>query len=235
MKNIRLALAFTAMLIGILVMVIGGCASTPPTAVEQKFFDIKTNTLVITRLETNVVPITVVHTNIVVDTQGVTITNYIPVFEYITNTVVAFKTNESYVFTPGQGAADVRAVGTEVGNVFGVGGIVGTALGALFSLWGIIRSKKNYITAANIAQTVETMREFIKSLPNGATYDNELVNWMQKNQANAGVLQSVIALVGREVSNPDAKDAARNIQTLIEGLKLGTTPSNPPPGPVANA
>lgn len=227
-KSYAIVAAFAAMLIGTLVIFIGGCASTPPTAFEQKFFDIKTNVLVVTKIETNVVPFTVVKTNIVVDTLGLTVTNYTPVFDYITNTIVVLKTNESYVFTPGQGAADVKSVGTEVGNMFGAGGIVGTALGALFSLWGYVRSKKNYITAANIAQTVETMREFIKSLPNGAAYDNELVNWMQKNQANAGVLQSVIALVGREVSNPDAKDAAQNIQTLIEGLKLGTTPSNPP-------
>jgi hypothetical protein len=229
MKNTYMYIAaFAAMLLGIVTIFIGGCASTPPTAVEQKFFDIKTNVLYVNKIETNVVPITVVHTNIVIDNVGVTVTNYTPVLSYITNTVFVTKTNESYVFTPGQGAADVRTVGTEVGNIFGVGGMVGTALGALFSLWRYIRSKKNYVTAANIAQTVETMREFIKSLPDGARYDNELVNWMQKNQANAGVLQSVIALVAREVSNPDAKDAAQNIQTLIEGLKLGTTPPVPP-------
>lgn len=212
----------------IAMMAIHGCASRPPTQLEQGLFNIQTNVVPVVEVRTNIVPVTIVQTNVisVTNVTGVTEfrTNLVPVVLYSTNVVVTTNAQESYVYTPGPGAANVRQVGTEVGNIFGVGGMVGTALGALFSLWGYARSKKNLVTAANIAQTVETMREFIKTLPNGQQYDNELVNWMTTNQANAGVLQNVITLLQQQVNNRDAQDAAAHIQEIIKGLQSGTLP-----------
>ena len=209
-------------------LAIHGCASRPPTQFEQGIFDIRTNVVPVVEVRTNIVPVTIVQTNVVTVTNVTGVaefkTNLIPVFLYQTNVVTTTNLSESYLYTPGAGAANVRQVGTEVGNVFGVGGMVGTALGALFSLWGYMRSRKSLVTAANIAQTVETMREFIKSLPNGQQYDNELVNWMTTNQANAGVLQNVITLIQQQVSNRDAQDAAAHIQDIIKGLQSGTLP-----------
>lgn len=229
-KNYRLILAAIALSLGVLCVSLAGCATKPPSKFEQAYFNIITNPPVISVI-TNVIPFNVYQTNVVpvimTNVQGVleirTNVTVVALTQYQTNTIVLTNAPESYVFTPGAGAAQVRAVGTEVGNIFGVGGIVGTGIGMLFSLWGYVRSRKSNLTAVNIAQTVETMREFIKSLPNGQTYDNELVNWMQQNQANAGVLQSVIGLISQEVSNPDAKEAARQIQQIISSLQ-GLTP-----------
>lgn len=205
------AAAFSA---GIVIAFLAGCASKPPTAVEQKFFDVQTNLAPVVRVETNVIAVTLYRTN----EQNVVV----PVTVYETNRVAVTNYAETYVFTPGAGAKQVAEVGGAVGNIFGVGGLVTTALGALFSLWGYARSRKNYVTAANIAQTVETIREFVKSLPNGAVYDNELVNWMQTHQAEQGVLNQVLDLLSKHVSNPDARVAADQIRATIAAL--GKTP-----------
>lgn len=209
---------------------IAGCASKPPTALEQRWFNIETNYTPVVVVKTNIVPVTMVQTNylVITNVSGVQEfrTNLVPYFVYETNVVRSTITNEDYVYTPGAGAAAIRESGTAVGNIFGVGGLVGTALGGLFSLWGYVRSRKRYVTAANIAQTVETLREFIKQLPNGPAYDAAFVQWMQTNQANAGVIREVTQIVANEVSNPDAREAMRNIQTLIDGLRMqgGTAP-----------
>lgn len=209
-----------------LAAVLIGCASKPPTALEQRWFNIVTNPPVI-EVRTNIIPVTVFQTNQVpvflTNVTGVTEvkTNYVavPVTVYQTNLATVTNVPESYVYTPGAGAKVIQETGGAVGNIFGVGGLVSTALGGLFSIWAFMRSRKNYVTAANIAQTVETVREFVKQLPNGSTYDNALVQWMQLNQANAGVMQQVVTLLQREVSNPEARVAAQQVLNTIDALK----------------
>jgi len=218
---------FLGGLIGLSIFV--GCASRPPTRFEQGLFNIETNQIPIVVLRTNIFDVTVVRTNAVTVTNTVGVvewqTNIIPVVVQQTNTMIVTNTQEAYLYHPGEGAKNIQEVGTTVGNLFGVGGMTGTALGALFSLWGYWRSKKSLVTAGNIAQTVETMREFVKSLPNGATYDNELVNWMQAHQADAGVLNQVMTLLKTQVNNQDAKVAAQQVMDTINALKnLAPTP-----------
>lgn len=213
---------------------IHGCATKPPTAFERGMYNIQTNMEPVLVVKTNVIPVTIMETNVVRVTNEVGVinfqTNLVPVFVYHTNVVYSTNAQESYIYTPGPGAANVRQIGTEVGNIFGVGGMVGTALGALFSLWGYIRSRKSNAVSVNLSQTIETMREFVKSLPNGAVYDSELVNWMTTNQANAGVLQQVIALIAAQVSNPDARVASQQVIATIEALR--NLPNTPPAGKV---
>lgn len=211
-----------------------GCASKPPTALEQRWFTVTTNPPVLA-VVTNVFQVTQFKTNevtlTVTNTQGVTEfkTNVTIVPVSVTQTNVGFVTNtpETYNFAPNQNARNVGEVGGAVGNLFGVGGLVTTGIGVLFSLWGYVRSKKSNVTAANIAQTVETMREFIKGLPNGAAYDNELVNWMQAHQAEQGVLNQVLNLLATQVSNADARVAADQVRATLAAL--GTTMPTPPP------
>jgi len=200
-----------------------GCASKPPTALEQRWFDITTNRTPVLTVQTNVIPVTLYETNTVTVTNTVgTVeihTNIVSVPSFETNVVTVTRTNESYVMTPGAGAREIAATGGAVGNIFGAGGLVSTGIMSLFTIWGWVRSKKNYVTAANTAQIVETIREFVKALPNGTAYDAALVQWMQQHQADAGVLNQVLSLLQREVSNPDARVAAQQIQQLIAGLQ----------------
>ncbi len=209
-----------------------GCATTPPTAWEQAHYDIRTNYVPVVQVKTNVFEVSQTNTVVVYQTNKVTVpgvpepifqvvfkTNEIVNIAYQTNTVTTTNQLEAgYVYTPGAGAKVIQETGGAVGNLFGVGGIVSTAIGALFSLWGYTRSRKSLLTAANMAQSIETIREFVKSLPNGQTYDNELVNWLTQHQAEGGVLNNVLELLKSQVSNVDAKDAAQHIQSILAAL-----------------
>lgn len=201
-------------LAGLAIASMVGCASRPPTKTELKFFDVQTNLAPVISVQTNVIPVTIYRTN----EQNVVI----PVTLYETNVVPVTNYTEAYVYKPGAGAAEAAQVGGAVGNLFGAGGIASTGIMALFSLWGYLRSRKSLVTAGNIAQTVETIREFVKTLPNGTVYDNELVNWMQQHQAEQGVLNQVLDLLNKQVSNADARVAADQIRATITAL--GKTP-----------
>jgi len=232
-KNWLLLAAALTFGCGLVAMIFTSCASRPPTAFERRWFDVVTNPPVVV-VVTNTIPVTLYRTNqvelTVTNVQGVVEiqTNHIviPIVSYQTNLVSITNEAESYVLTPGAGAAEIGQVGGAIGNLFGVGGIVTTALGGLFSLWGYIRSKKNYATAGNLAQTIETLRQFVRTLPNGGIYDNALVQWMQQHQAEAGVLNQVISLLEREVSNPDARIAAEHVAAAIRALQNPTPPPN---------
>lgn len=229
-RNLKtVAVAAAALLIGILLVLMAGCAG-PPTAREARFFDITTNVEPMVIVRTNYVPIHYTNYQVIqVPSTNplappVTITNEYRLTVFETNRVTTTNLVESYEFKPGAGAREITEIGGAVGNIFGVGGLVSTALAGLFGIWAQVRSSRRYRTAGSLAQTIETLRAFIKALPDGARYDNELVNWMQTNQANAGVLQSVIGLLEREVSSSDAKEAARQIAAIIESLRT-ITPS----------
>jgi hypothetical protein len=212
------------------ILAFAGCATKPPTKLEQSIFTITTNYIPRVEVVTNIVPVTVLQTNTVTVTniQGVTqfFTNVVPVIVYQTNVASSMAQQEVYSMKPGPGAQQIKDTASQVGSIFGLGDLVGTGIGALLGLWGLLRSHKSTITAANIAQSVETIREFIKTLPNGTVIDNEFVNWMTTHQAEAGVLQNVINLISSRVSNADAQSAARIMQETIRGLQEGTKTAN---------
>ncbi len=224
-----------ATLIGFAIALIAGCASKPPSAFEQRFFNITTNPPVIA-VVTNLVPVTIYKTNEVVQT----VTNLQNVVEFKTNFVpVAVSTNievratlvtnqpETYNLTPKPEAIQpIQNVGGLIGNLFGAGGLVTTAIGAAFSLWGFMRSKKTYATATDLAQIIETCRSFVRQLPNGASYDTALVNFMVQHQAEAGTINQVAQIVAGEVNTSDAQVAAEHIRQSLAALGV---PLPPPP------
>jgi len=152
-------------------------------------------------------------------------TNQVPVV-VLSNGVPVNSQAEVYSYTLGPGARNVQEIGTAVGNLFGVGGLVGTGLGALFSLWGWVRSSKKGQTAVTLAESIETMRMFIRQLPNGSVMDNELVNWMQAHQAETGVLNEVMALLSKYVDAGDAQAAAQQVQAVINSLQTPSQKAN---------
>lgn len=212
--------------IGALLWLLAGCSvvgknPSPPTKLESGLFDVKTNyvpvVVAVTEYKTNVLQVTQIITN----TAGVTLT----VTNWTTNTVStpALQTNlqAQYFYDQGAGAQTVKGVAGGIGALFGAGGLASTAASLLLGVWGWARSSKNYQTAANTAQVVETIRQFIKQLPNGSNYDAALVQFMTQHQADAGVLSNVVQLLANEVSNPDAKVAADSILATLN--KLGVT------------
>jgi len=226
------------------VVLISGCITAPPTRFESGLFDITTNKVVTVETNYHVIPVyqtnlvkrTVTETNYVNSEPVVniiTLTNEQRVVTWVTNAVTQSVTNDAYVYKPGAGAQEITNTASAVGNLFGVGGLVSSGMGILWGIWASMRSSKRYATAANTAQIVEGMREFIKQLPNGEAYDLALVQWMQAHQAEAGVTQQVIELLKKNVSNPDAKMAAEQVMAIIRTLQGGGTTS--PASPTAPA
>ena len=208
-----------------------GSNPSPPSKTESALFNVQTNYVPVVVAQTNIIPVTVYRTNEVQQTvtnvQGVleTRTNVlvVPVTVYQTNVVASTNQQAQYNYSPGSGITGVEG-GLSAIPVYGT--LASTALAGLAAIWGWLRSSKNRSTAANTMQVVETLRQFIKTLPNGTTYDNALMQWAQAHQAEAGVLNNVLNILQSEVSNPNAQFAAQSVIATINGL-TGPTPLTP--------
>lgn len=236
---------------------ITGCSlfgSNPkaPSKVERAIFDTVTNYVTVTNPVVRIIP--VFTTNTV--QQSFTVTNVVPgappqisqvvtqmqekvIDHYVTNTVQAVSTNEAYTLTvkPSTKAGE-QAIGAAV-NAFlpGAGTLVSLGLAAITGLWGYGRSTKLAgvsNTAATLVQEMETVREFIGALPNGANIDSTLTDWLHAHQTETGAVSNVLGLLKNEVSNSDAKVAAQQLIDTINALNspaatvpIGTVPIPP--------
>ncbi len=220
-----------------LLIVLGGCSAfrngSPPSAIERGVFDVRTNYTPVLAVQTNVVPVTVYQTNY----ATTTITNPVGVIEWRTNAivvpVVSYQTNSvlvtnqvpQYSYAPN---ATATGVTNAVGSIPVYGTLASTAITGLLAIWGWVRSSKNGAAGATLAQSIETMREFVKQLPNGATYDAALTQWLQQHQADTGTLNTVLGLLETSVSNPDATVAAQQIRAVIAALNPSALPPAAP-------
>lgn len=205
------------------VLVVGckffGANPSPPTAVEHTFFDVQTN--LVPRVETQVRTynetnrVTIYETNTL--NQIVTKTNEMIVIKYESVPVTNF--HEEYVLTTKTNTvAAVQAVGTGINLVApGAGGLFIGILGGLLTMWGKLRSAKT--TGSVLAQDIETMREFLKTIPDGAKYDQVLVDFMKKHQEKAGVLDQVLSLLPDILGNLKAKNTVLELQNALKALK----------------
>ena len=150
-------------------------------------------------------------------------TSSVPVVTWTTNivggiAVIDAVTNwyEAYDFSPGPNAQAVIETGTNIGNFFGVGGIVGTVLSLLFGVWAKLRSNATKKTAEVLAQVIEAGRQLILTTPQGAQLEGEWVKWMSKQQTEAGVILEVAKLLKQVVNNEAAKQVADQLIQMIQ-------------------
>ena len=109
------------------------------------------------------------------------------------------------------------------------GSIAGLTVAALTGLFGYLKSSKSSTTSSTLSQEVETVLEFVKMLPNGATYNTALQNFMQKHQAETGVLTDVVKIIRDKTSNQVAKAAADNVMTAVNTVQEQTAPATVTP------
>lgn len=186
-----------AVLILALSLLMVGCASTkPPSAVESHFFTIVTNYVPVV-FETNVV---------VVNEEGIPITNRVTLTNYV----------EGYDFKANTNATAVVETGTAIGNFFGVGGLVGTILAALFGLWGKMRSTQALKTAGVLAEIIEAGRKVLSTTPQGQNLEMQWVAWMSKHQTETGVVLEVAKLLKQVVNAESAQKVADQIIQLVQ-------------------
>lgn len=211
----------------ILVLVaVTGCAalqSKPPSAFEEKQYDITTNVVVRTNIvqqtnfQTVTVPVPVNVTNLV--THEVTTTNVIMVPVVVTQTNFVDSTN--YVFAANAKTkaelATVSTVGTAIAGPYGA--VAGAVLSGLVGFWGMLRSKRANVlesVAANSTQVIETARNVIRALPNGSAVGTQFDNWMMSHQSAAGVANAVATIVDETVDPTHATHVASDILGAVE-------------------
>lgn len=185
---------------------LAGCATQrPPSATEIKYFDIKTNTVEVVAYVTNTVPATATT----------------PAVETVTP-IVAKK--ETYDFTPNQSAGAVGTTGGAIGSIWGVGPLVAGIIALLFSTYGWVRSHRAaseaQFTAEQLAQIIETGRQILLTVPNGAEYEAAYKAWMVKHQAETQTIAAIAELAKTAVDNEKARGAAQTIINLIQAAKV---------------
>lgn len=219
------ATAYAAIVVATMLFISGcslfGKAPSAPTAIERALYTLQTNYIAVvvpltnTVTQTNLVIVMATNVTGVVELHQVTnVTQQVNVVT-VTNVVPAVT-----LTTSPQTVATVQGVGTAI-NTFvpGVGGMVSTGLLALLSLWGYLRGNKQGNTANALAQEIETVRTFIKSLPNGTQMDTSITTFLQQHQLEAGVVQNVMDILQKQVSSPDAQVAAKEISATVAALK----------------
>jgi len=218
-------LAVVTMAILALSSLTGGCSlvgadTSAPNAVERQLFTTVTNYVA--------VPVQVAQTNYVTKEVVINQTNTVGQIVTVTNQVeqpvysVVWKTNEvpQYENSVSQkAAATVTGAGGILNYFFpGMGAVASSGILALLGLWAQARSGKRQDTSVALAQEVETIREFIKTLPSGAKYDTAITAFLQSHQMEAGVANQVLGILQNEVSNADAKAAITEVQNTLKAV-----------------
>jgi hypothetical protein len=182
----------------VLLLMLAGCSTTkPPTHVENTFFTVVTN----------YVPIVVPQVVIVTNEAGTA---------WHTNLVYLTNWAEGYDFAPNTNATAVIETGTAIGNFFGVGGLVGTILAALFGMWAKMRGNSALKTAGVLAEIIEAGRKVLASTPQGASLESNWVAWMSKHQTETGVILEVAKLLKQVVNNETAKKVADQLILMAQ-------------------
>jgi hypothetical protein len=143
-------------------------------------------------------------------------------FDVTTNILLVARTNaagvvvtnkeESYLFVPGEGARGISRAASETASVFGpFGGLAGILSGAVFGVWGLLRSTRKGKTAAALAQGIEVARNVLKTTPQGEDLDSRFKDWLVMHQAEAGVLAEVRLLLDEVVAPMGARMVADRV------------------------
>jgi hypothetical protein len=205
---------------------ISGCAmfgKNPgaPSRVEQTVFTIKTNYIELPVFVTNTVSQTVRVPLVVTNELGITVwrTNETTQVRYetvwVTNTIPKYQYE-----TADSSKAVVTSIGGAINMVApGIGTIASSAILGFFAIWGRLRSSKLNNASISLAQNIETIREVVKSLPDGAKYDAAIVTYLKDHQRDTDSYSEVLRILQNNVSNPEAKAAMAEIQSTIATLK----------------
>jgi hypothetical protein len=123
---------------------------------------------------------------------------------------------ESYEFLPSEKTKAIQETGKVIGSFWGVGELVSGLIGGVFGLWGVLRSRKSNKTAAALVQIIETGRVLLKETPQGQRLDDKWTLWMVKHQAEQGIINEVVKLMGQAVDNESAKVVSQKILDLMK-------------------
>jgi hypothetical protein len=215
-------------------LLLTGCQTAAPTAVESALFQIHTNYVPQVFNVTNYVPVT--NTVIKFVTNELHQVIEVPVVTILSQTNVTTLTNifEATEWTTKTNVtAAVGAAGSII-NTFapGIGSLASAIALGLLGIWGTARQKNKQIgnlsqAAQVLTQTIQVGRELIARTPQGAQVADTWKAWMEKNQTNQGAIEQVIALMKLGVDKTDASYTADQLLKLMADVKAGTLPPKP--------
>lgn len=214
---------------------VAGCAAfgsdpSPPSKFEQAHYDIITNVQPLLVIRTNVVSVTnqVVETLTLTNTLNEVVhlfqTNYVPQFIalYSTNTVQ----HETYSYRPNTNAEAITNGAAQLGQfsgVPGIGSIISIAGGALWGLWGTLRSSGRGKALAVVSQSLATTQQVLAKTPQGARLNEELQAWLDQHHEVAGVSTILNQFVDKYVDDPNARANAHQILALAQAPPAPTS------------
>ena len=195
-----------------------GCLAGGPTTIERTFFLVTTNRVPEVATITVTEPVLTETNRILLDVDtGELSTNRVTVTNLVTREVTVTNLVEQYDLTPNENSEAAKDAGAAIANLLapGSGPLAGLILGALPSLWALLRSRKNGKIAASAMQGIQVFREFLQQTDEGQAADRELTRWLQKHQVETGVANEVIDLLKTVVNDEDAKRVAEQIQSVL--------------------
>lgn len=209
----------------------GSKNGAPLSGAERPFFTTVTNYVLQPVWQTNtvneivqtIVPVTNTVGAVIFQTNLITVP--VPTPMWITNVF------EQYTHTPNETAQASAGVAGTIANLIipGSGGAITTGILALLGIWGGWRSKKNKDTGIALSQEIETILEFVYSLPKGAAYHETIVRFLKDHQVEAGVAQEVLKILEKNISNKDAVAAMEGIRLAISTMGTVMPPREAPP------
>lgn len=216
---------------GLMILGLGGCAlfgsdPTPPSKFEQAHYDIVTNVQPVIVIRTNTVQVTntVVETVQVTNSQNQVVvlfeTNQVPqiITVYNTNTVL----HESYEYHANSNAAALTAGAAKLGELSGIPGVgtmVSIAGGALWGLWGTLRSSGRGKALGVLSQSLATAQQVIAKTPQGQRVNEELQAWLDQHHEVSGAAGIIDTFVDKYVDDPNARANAHAILALANTPK----------------
>jgi hypothetical protein len=124
---------------------------------------------------------------------------------------------ETYEFTP-NGAAEQAA--RTIGGIAGVlgpwGELVTLGVSGLFGIYASVRSRRYRKTAEVLTQVIETGRAVLASTPNGSAAMEAWTQWMIQHQAETGVFEEVVKLLGSAVDPASARGVAAELLQQVQ-------------------
>lgn len=198
-----------------------GADPAPPTAFENRFFDIQTNLVPRQFFKTNFidvpVPVFVLKTNELDEITQLTNTVIVKQVEILTLTNL----HEVYDWSPKTNQVYVQGAGA-VANIVapGSGGLVVGLLTAGLAAWGKLRSRKK--TGDVLVQNIESILEFVDTVPNGSEYTSAIKHIIKKDQEDEGVREKVKVAMADGVDKSDAKSSASDMQKSLTNATAAT-------------
>lgn len=222
----KIKLSFAAILgAAFLAVALLGCSTTNP--VVSYLFDVTTNTVATVKHVTNTVERVQAETNAL--TGAVLIQ---PIREVVivaqTNLTGTIDVKPSAALQSWAGLAGV--VGDTIAPGAGKGVLAALLGGAGIFAFNTRRklnaaretaseysndSQTNYAIAENFAQSIETIRNVIKGVPQLAPLDAKIVDMLHKNQVSVGLIREAATIVRETVDKDAAKSAAQKLLDML--------------------